>query len=74
MSQYGSTSDCEGPQPELGVEVPTACGGSVFYRPGAPCINFHGEHIYFCLSVCKEDYERDPHSSCMAARLFAAGE
>ncbi len=56
--------------PQPGTEVRTACGGSVRYTPSTPSGLYQDETIYFCLDVCKEDYERDPRFSCLAGRIM----
>ncbi|HSO27191.1 MAG TPA: hypothetical protein VLS48_03925, partial [Anaerolineales bacterium] len=56
--------------PKKGAQVATACGGLTIYNKDTPCSQFRGEAVYFCLSVCKRDYENDPHSSCLAGRLL----
>ena len=50
--------------------VITACGGRINYSADTPCDLFHGEPVFFCLSICKTDYQNDPHTSCLAARLL----
>ena len=60
---------CEAETPDTGTPVRTACGGIVRYSPATPCVKFRGQRVFFCLPACKEDFERDPLSSCMAIRI-----
>jgi hypothetical protein len=76
MNVYDSSQDskiewteCSGPSPVPGTPVQTACGNMVEYSDNIPCINFRGERVYFCLPICKADFEFDPSASCLAARL-----
>jgi hypothetical protein len=66
-----SSLNCRGEKVNLGTPVRTACGGVIQYAEDTPCTLFKGEAVYFCLSACKEDYERDPLSSCLAARILS---
>lgn len=56
--------------PAVGSPVPTACGGIVAYTSATPYVEFRGKAVYFCLPACKDDYDRDPGTSCLAARLL----
>ena len=58
-------SDCNSPMPVLGSVVSTACGGTVQYCAGTPCVLLNGENIFFCMAVCKTDFESDPLHSCV---------
>jgi YHS domain-containing protein len=49
--------------------VRTACGGLVKYSASTPCVKFRGQRVFFCLPVCKADFENDPMSSCMAVHI-----
>jgi hypothetical protein len=66
-----SSLNCVGEKVKFGEPVRTACGGVVQYSGNTPCVLFRGEAVYFCLPVCKEDFERDPLSSCLAARILS---
>jgi YHS domain-containing protein len=59
--------------PEIGSEVTTACGNLVRLETGTPQAIYRGRRVYFCLPICKQDFEADPASSCLQASL-AAGE
>lgn len=54
--------------PELGE---TACGGRIRITPDTPFIHYRDEVVYFCGWDCKQLYDEDPLSSCMAARLLS---
>lgn len=62
-------TECNGPYPAPGTAVQTACGSTVEYSANTPCIHFRGERVYFCLPICKADFEHNPSASCLAARL-----
>lgn len=63
--------NCVGEKVKFGTPVRTACGGVVQYARDTPCVLYKGEVVYFCLPICLEDYERDPISSCLAARILS---
>ncbi len=58
-------------EPELPSQAETACGARVKLTPNTPFIQYKGEIVYFCGSDCKQLYDEDPLSSCMAARLLS---
>ncbi len=69
-----STKDainCAGEAVKIDSLVRTACGGVIQYAANTPCIQYQGEVVYFCLPVCEEDFDRDPRSSCLAARILS---
>ena len=59
------------PHPLPGTEVYTACGGIVQYMSNTPSAVYKEEVVYFCLPICKADYEDNPKTSCLAARIFS---
>lgn len=61
------------PLPGPGSPVRTACGGGIRYEPGTPWTLFRGRRVYFCLPACKEDFEKDPQTSCLAWQIAAEG-
>jgi hypothetical protein len=66
----GSEQDRSNPQPISGSIVITACGGRLNYSVDTPSAFFRGEAVFFCLPICKTDYENDPYTSCLAFRLL----
>ena len=62
-------TECSEEVPDVGTPVRTACGGMVNYSPATPCVKFRGQRVFFCLPVCKTDFENDPETSCMAIRI-----
>jgi hypothetical protein len=62
--------DCEHTRHERGAVVVAACGGRINYTADTPCDLFRGETVYFCLPICKTDYQNDPLTSCLASRLL----
>jgi YHS domain-containing protein len=38
--------------------------------PDTPRALYRGEWVFFCLHMCKEDFDRNPATSCLAARLL----
>jgi len=49
--------------------VDTACGSRVPYEPDTTYVLFRGEFVFFCCSECKEGYESNPQTSCLAGRI-----
>jgi hypothetical protein len=68
-SSSGSTEQYEPVHPAYGTIVQTACGGTATFGPKTPWAIYHGKVIYFCLSACRADFDRNPETSCLAARL-----
>jgi YHS domain-containing protein len=62
-----TSSDAPTQQPNYLVE--TACGSRVPFQPDTSYVLFRGEVVYFCCSECKEGYESNPATSCMAGKL-----
>jgi hypothetical protein len=52
-------------------QAETACGARKQITPNTPHIYYNDEIVYFCGWDCKELYDEDPLSSCMAARLLS---
>jgi YHS domain-containing protein len=59
------------PNSNVPVKAETACGASINVTPNTPYIHYRGEIVYFCGGDCKQLYDEDPSSSCMAARLLS---
>lgn len=57
--------------PEYGSKVTTACGGFVPLEFDTPRSQYKGQPIYFCLAVCKEDFDRNPARSCFSCQLLS---
>jgi YHS domain-containing protein len=49
----------------------TACGARIMVNPNTPYIHYREEIVYFCGQDCKQLYDEDPLSSCMAARILS---
>lgn len=76
----GSNADLGGEQ-DYGVSLPmrgeiviTACGGRINYTADTPWVLFKGQPLYFCLPICKTDYQNDPYDSCLAFRSLDSDE
>ncbi len=65
-------TDCLPPSPPLGALVSTACGGRVQYCATTPCVYYQGKMVYFCLPICKADFEADPAHSCLSLGMSSA--
>ena len=61
--------ESDGAPAETGAQVTTACNGHIRYVPGTAWAIYQGQKIFFCLPVCKEDFEADPGCSCLAIKL-----
>ncbi len=61
------------PSPEQGVpsHAETACGARIQITPNTPFIHYKDDIVFFCGWDCKQLYDEDPLSSCMAARLLS---
>ncbi len=59
------------PNHEKPVIGESACGARICITASTPYIHYRDETIYFCSLDCKELYDEDPLSSCMAARLLS---
>jgi hypothetical protein len=70
MSGNYTTADL----PEAGNPVETACGCTVGFSPDLPYANHQGRRVFFCLPICKQDYDRDPISSCLILRTAFEAE
>ncbi len=57
--------------PSEGKHGRTACGSSILVTSDTPYIYYRDERVFFCGQDCKQIYDEDPLSSCMAARLFS---
>ena len=58
---------------EIGARITTACNGRIRYTAGTPWVIYQGQKVFFCLPVCKEDFEADPGCSCLAFKLCHMG-
>ena len=67
-------SECAGMHLAIGAPIRTACGEAVLYSAATPCVFFRHQTVYFCLPICRQGFEIDPLSSCMAARLYSPDE
>jgi hypothetical protein len=56
---------------ESELQGESACGARIAITSNTPYIRYRDEIIYFCGDDCKELYDIDPLSSCMAARLLS---
>ena len=54
---------------KIGAQIITACNGRIRYTTGTPWAIYQGQKVFFCLPVCKEDFEADPGCSCLAIKL-----
>lgn len=72
-ADMGDEQDYGGAMPKPGEIVVTACGGRLNYSTDIPWALFQGQPVYFCLPICKTDYEDDPNTSCLASRLLDFG-
>jgi YHS domain-containing protein len=57
--------------PNEGKHGRTACGSRILVTSHTPYIYYCDEVVYFCEQDCKQIYDDDPLSSCMAARLIS---
>jgi YHS domain-containing protein len=61
--------------PPLDTNIPaqaeTACGARIRVTPNTPIIHYSDEIVYFCGWDCKQLFDEDPLSSCMAACLLS---
>ena len=54
--------------PPVGSPVETACGARIRYHAEVPYVLVKGNPVYFCLPLCKEDFEKEPRFSCLSNR------
>jgi hypothetical protein len=54
------------PLPQIGALIRSACGGQMNFELDTPKSLFKERWIYFCLSSCREDFEKDSTSSCLS--------
>ena len=59
------------PDPDTTTHAETACGVRDLTTPHTPSIYYRDEVVYFCGEDCRQLYDEDPLSSCMAARLLS---
>ncbi len=52
-------------------QAETACGARIRVTPNTPYIHYRDGIVYFCGMDCKQLYDEEPQSSCMAARLLS---
>ena len=55
----------------LPSQAETACGARIKITQNTPFIHYRDETVYFCGWDCKQLYDEDPLSSCLAARLLS---
>ncbi len=56
---------------DIDLQGESACGARIKITSNTPYIRYRDEIVYFCGQDCKELYDTDPLSSCMAARLLS---
>jgi hypothetical protein len=56
---------------DMAVQAETACGARIEVSSDTPYVHYRDEIVYFCGWDCKQLYDEDPLSSCMAARLLS---
>jgi YHS domain-containing protein len=59
------------PDSNIPVQAETACGARIRVTPNTPSIHYSDEIVYFCGWDCKQLFDEDPLSSCIAARLLS---
>jgi YHS domain-containing protein len=57
------------PLPLTGSEVNTACGGRTHFSSDTPHAIYNEKWVFFCLPACKEEFDRNPASSCLAEQI-----
>ncbi|OGO62933.1 MAG: hypothetical protein A2Z45_05690 [Chloroflexi bacterium RBG_19FT_COMBO_55_16] len=57
------------PLPYSGIEVNTACGGKAHFAPDTPRAVYDGKWVFFCLPTCKQEFDKDPASSCLSEQI-----
>ena len=62
------------PLPETGIQVNKACGWAILFEKDTPRAVHGGKWIFFCLPACRESFEKDPQTSCLACQDVPGGE
>ena len=57
------------PLPPAGSEVTTACGGKTRLSSDTPHAIYNEKWVFFCLPACKQEFDKDPASSCLAEQI-----
>ncbi len=53
-------------------QAETVCGARIQITPDTPFIHYKDDVVFFCGWDCKQLYDEDPLTSCMAARLLSS--
>lgn len=57
------------PLPPTDSEVNTACGSKTHFSPDTPHAIYNENWVFFCLPACKQEFDKDPASSCLAEQI-----
>lgn len=55
-----TAANMDKPLPAYGDEVESACGGPLLFTQHTPHAVYRGKRVYFCLSACKQTFEKAP--------------
>jgi YHS domain-containing protein len=53
----------------IGSPITTACGCQLNFSSDTTFGMYQDRWVYFCLPICKQDFDQDPLSSCLALQL-----
>jgi YHS domain-containing protein len=59
----------ESPLPLIGSQVLTTCGGETQFDTDTPRAIYEGGWVFFCTPECRNKFDQDPNSSCLAEQI-----
>lgn len=60
--------------PKIGSSIYSACGGPMTFNNDTSRALYQDRWVFFCLPSCKDDFNKDPATSCLDAQELSGDQ